>query len=229
MTATTYSDVWNLDVIFKGGSDSPEFADHLKITSELIELFQTKVNHWTLLHTSEDMVYLKELLTDFEQVGQKLRQASAFVSCLQAQNTDDKKAYSHDAAVTGLSASFQTALSAFDNLLTSISDEVWSQILADDFFKELSYSLTERRERAKDKLSKDEEAIISALGVDGYHSWGQLYDLIVGKIKITVIENGEEKNYLSVRLPTNFLILTVLFASLFLKIGKGHGVNSRII
>ncbi|MDF2857273.1 MAG: oligoendopeptidase [Neobacillus sp.] len=193
MTAITYSEVWNLDVIFKGGSESPEFADHLKITSELIERFQAKVNDWTLLHTSEDMVYLKELLTDFEQAGQKLRQASAFVSCLQAQNTNDKKAYSLDAAVTGLGAAFQTALSAFDNTLTSISDEVWSQILADHFFQELAYSLTERRERAKDKLSKDEEAIISALGVDGYHSWGQMYDLIVGKIKITVTENGEEK------------------------------------
>jgi oligoendopeptidase F len=193
MTATTYSDVWNLDVIFNGGSESPEFADHLKITSELIERFQAKVNEWTLLHTSEDMVYLKELLTDFEQAGKKLRQASAFVSCLQAQNTNDKKAYSLDAAVTGLGAAFQTALSTFDNTLTSISDEVWSQILADNFFKELAYSLTERRERAKDKLSKDEEAIISALGVDGYHSWGQMYDLIVGKIKITVTENGEEK------------------------------------
>jgi oligoendopeptidase F len=193
MTATTYSDVWNLDVIFNGGSESPELADHLKITSELIERFQAKVNAWTLLHTSEDMIYLKELLTDFEQAGQKLRQASAFVSCLQAQNTNDKKAYSLDAAVTGLGAAFQTALSTFDNTLTSISDEVWSQILADNFFKELAYSLTERRERAKDKLSKDEEAIISALGVDGYHSWGQMYDLIVGKIKITVTENGEEK------------------------------------
>ncbi len=193
MTATTYSDVWNLDVIFKGGSESTEFADHLKITSKLIELFQSKVNNWNLLHTNEDMVFLKELLTDFEQAGQKLRQASAFVGCLQAQNTDDKKSYSLDAAVTSLSASFQTALSAFDNTLTSITDGVWSQILADDFFKELTYSLTERRERAKDKLSKDEEAIISALGVDGYHSWGQLYDLIVGKIKITVTEDGEEK------------------------------------
>jgi oligoendopeptidase F len=193
MTATTYSDVWNLDVIFNGGSESTEFADHLKITGELIEHFQSKVNNWTLLHTNEDKVFLKELLTDFEQAGQKLRQGSAFVSCLQAQNTNDKKAYSLDAAVTDLSASFQTALSAFDNTLTSISDNVWSEILVDDFFKELAYSLTERRERAKDKLSKDEEAIISALGVDGYHSWGQLYDLIVGKIKITVTENGEEK------------------------------------
>lgn len=193
MTAITYSDVWNLDVFFRGGSESPEFAGHLEITAELIERFQIKVNKWTPLNTFEDRASLKELLADFEKTGKKLRQAGAFVSCLQAQNTADKKAQSLEARVTSLSALFQTALSSFDNQLTSINDEVWGRLLTDDSLKEVSYVLTERRERAKDKLSKEEEALISALGVDGYHSWGQLYDLIVGKIKVSFRENGEEK------------------------------------
>lgn len=193
MTATTYSDVWNLDVIFKGGSNSSELADHLNVTKELIEHFQTKVNGWTPLNSVEDKVFLKELLADFEHAGKKLRQAAAFVGCLQAQNTDDKKAYTLDATVTSLSAVFQAALSTLDNLLTTINDEVWTLALTDESLSELTFSLTERRERAKDKLSKEEEAIISALGVDGYHSWGQLYDLIVGKIKIPFEENGEIK------------------------------------
>jgi oligoendopeptidase F len=193
MTAITYSDVWNLDVFFKGGSESSEFAGHLEITAELIERFQIKVNKWTPLNTFEDRAYLKELLADFEKAGKKLRQAGAFVSCLQAQNTADKKAQNLEARVTSLSALFQTALSSFDNQLTSINDEVWGRLLTDDSLKEVSYVLTERRERAKDKLSKEEEALISALSVDGYHSWGQLYDLIVGKIKVSFCENGEEK------------------------------------
>lgn len=193
MTAITYSDVWNLDVFFKGGSESPEFAGHLEITAELIERFQIKVNKWTPLNTFEDRAYLKELLADFEKAGKKLRQAGAFVSCLQAQNTADKKAQNLEARVTSLSALFQTALSSFDNQLTSINDEVWGRLLTDDSLKEVSYVLTERRERANDKLSKEEEALISALSVDGYHSWGQLYDLIVGKIKVSFCENGEEK------------------------------------
>jgi oligoendopeptidase F len=193
MTAITYSDVWNLDVFFKGGSDSAEFADHLQHTKELIELFETKVNNWTPLNTIEDNVYLKELLQDFEQAGKKLRQAGAFVGCLQAQNTEDKKAYALEATVTGLSAAFQSSLSAFDNLLSSIQDEAWAQILEVDDLAELAFSLSERREKAKDKLSIQEEALISALGIDGYHSWGQLYDLIVSKIKIPVEEDGIAK------------------------------------
>ncbi|MDR7000377.1 M3 family oligoendopeptidase [Neobacillus niacini] len=193
MTAITYSDVWNLAAIFKGGSDSPEFANHLQKTEEFIQLFQTKVNQWVPQNQIEDKVVLHELLVDFETAAKKLRQAGAFVGCLQAQNTEDRKANQLDSKVTSLSASFQTALTGFDNLLTSIEDSIWIQLLKDESLKELSFVLNERRERAKDKLSKEEEALINALGVDGYHSWGQLYDLIVGKMKIPFTENGEEK------------------------------------
>jgi pepF/M3 family oligoendopeptidase len=193
MTSRTYSEVWDLDVIFNGGSHSPEFADHLNLTTELIQEFQTNVNRWTPSNTMEDGIILKSLITDFERAGKKLRQAGAFVGCLQAQNTDDKYAYNLDAKVTSLSAVFQMALGTFDNQLTSISDNVWELILEDDTLKEVSFVLTERRERAKEKLSKEEEALISALGVDGYHSWGQLYDLIVSKIKVPFMENGDEK------------------------------------
>jgi oligoendopeptidase F len=193
MTAITYSDVWNLDVFFQGGSDSLEFANHLNLTATLIDSFQTKVNNWTPFNSQEDQTYLKELLEDFEHAAKKLRQAGAFVGCLQAQNTDDKKAYALDSKVTSLSAAFQTALTTFDSLLSSFNDEAWTELLKDDQLQILSFVLTERRIRAKEKLSKKEEALISALGVDGYHSWGQLYDLIVGKIKVPFQENGEEK------------------------------------
>ena len=90
MTAITYSDVWNLDVFFQGGSDSLEFANHLNLTATLIDSFQTKVNNWTPLNSQEDQTYLKELLEDFEHAAKKLRQAGAFVSCLQAQNTESR-------------------------------------------------------------------------------------------------------------------------------------------
>ncbi|MFC4800881.1 M3 family oligoendopeptidase [Neobacillus sp. GCM10023253] len=194
MATVTYSDIWNLDVFFKGGSDSPELQNHLKQTEELINLFHTKINNWTPSNSAQDSAFLQEVLHDFEKTGKKLRQAGAFIGCLLAQNTEDKKAYALDAKVTGLSAAFQTALGAFHNLLTSIDDKAWDNIISLASLKELGFILSEWRDRAKEKLSKEEEALINALGVDGYHSWGQLYDLIVSKIKVQYTdENGEEK------------------------------------
>ncbi len=202
MSAAIYSDVWDLDQFFKGGSKSPEFADYLNNIEKLIELFHTKVSNWQPLNSLEDKVFLNDVLSDFECAGKKLRQAAAFVECLIAQNTADQTAHSLVAKVTDLRASFQTAIGVFDYQLTTITDDAWEQILTDEQLKEVSFSLTERRNRAKDKLSKEEEALISALEVDGYHSWGQLYDLIVSKIKVPFVENGEE-NQLSVGQAAN--------------------------
>jgi len=193
MTATTYSEVWNLDVFFQGGSDSSELQEHLIQTEEQIKHFGANVNNWNPVNSLEDSNYLQELLIDLEGSAKKLIQAGAFVGCLLAQNTEDKQAYALDAKITSLNAAFQTALGSLDNLLTSIDDLVWQQLVSAEPLQELAFVLTESREKAKEKLSKQEEAVISALEVDGYHSWGQLYDLIVSKIKVSFNENGEEK------------------------------------
>lgn len=193
MTAATYSTIWDLDVFFNGGSSSKAFVQHLHTTEEKIKEFGLQVNTWETTNSISDKTSLMNLIESFQIATKKLREAGAFVSCLQAQNTSDKKASEHRAKITGLSASFQNALTVFDEKLTSYDSTVWEELLQEDGLSELSFVLSERRETASEKLSKEEESLINALGVDGYHSWSQLYDLIVGKIKIPFQEDGEEK------------------------------------
>ncbi|MCM3725214.1 M3 family oligoendopeptidase [Neobacillus cucumis] len=193
MKVNTYSEVWNLDVFFPRGSDSNELHKFIIQTEESIKGFEAKVTNWTPLNSVEDSEYLQELLRDLEEAAKKLTHAGAFIGCLLAQNTKDKKAYSLDAKITSLGAVFQTAIGSLDHYFTTINDTVWGQLVAAEPLKEFSFVLTESREKAKEKLSKEEEAIISTLEVDGYHSWGQLYDLIVSKIKVPFSENGEEQ------------------------------------
>ena len=193
MVKTDYTYVWDLDSLFEGGSNSAGFANHLAETKQQISLFQTKVQQWNPGNLDNDRRHLLEILASFEKTAKKLRQAGAFVGCLQAQNTADLHAQQLEAELSAFRADFQTALSAFDQLLTLIENTAWEQLLSSPELAELSFVLSERRELAKEKLSKKEEAIINALGVDGYHSWGQMYDLIVGKITIPFTDNGKEK------------------------------------
>ncbi|WP_449620582.1 M3 family oligoendopeptidase [Robertmurraya sp. Marseille-Q9965] len=190
MTTTTYSEVWDLDVFFNGGSASPQFATHLEETKTLVENFKATVSSWKPTNTTEDGQQLLSIVQAFEQVTKKVRQAGAFVSCLQAQNTEDKLVESLRGNVTGLSAEFQIGLTDLDQKLTTIHDEVWDSILEQEGLKELSFVLSERRQLANEKLSKDEETLINVLSVDGYHGWGQLYDVIVGTTKVEINENG---------------------------------------
>lgn len=193
MTTHTYSEVWDLDVFFKGGSDSEEFAAHLQNTKEKIAFFKEQVASWQPNNSVENSKELLEIISSFEGVTKKVRQAGAFVSCLHAQDMEDKKASELQGKVTVLSAAFQTVLTELDQKLTSINEDAWVQILETEGLKELAFVLNERRHRAEEKLSKDEETLINALSVDGYHGWGQMYDVIVGTIKVPFKEKGEDK------------------------------------
>ncbi len=193
MVNATYSDVWNLDVFFPGGSSSPEFQRHLESTKESIDLFFSEVEKWEPKGGAGDADALDNLIGLFEKTAMKTRQAGAFLSCLKAQNTEDKKAHELLSKATGLNASFQTALTVFDGKLARIEEEQWKALMEDSRLKELEFVLTERRVRAAEKLSDAEEAAINALGIDGYHAWGQMYDMVVGKTKVHFSKDGETK------------------------------------
>lgn len=182
--ANTYSEVWDLDVFFEGGSSSAEFTDHLRTATESIAGFKQEVENWNPSDHVDESAHLTSLVEMFDGAARKVRQAGAFVSCLQAQNTEDKKANQLRANVTELSASLQNALTAFDQKLAGFSAEVWEGLVQKGLLNELQFVLTERRERAAEKLSGKEESAINALSVDGYHGWGQMYDLLVSSTKV---------------------------------------------
>jgi oligoendopeptidase F len=193
MTATTFSAVWDLDVFFDGGSSSPEFQAHIAETENKLNIFKEMVLKWNGTTTEENANILCELLDQFQLVIKAIRQEGAFVSCLEAQNTADKKANELRSRVTGMSASFQSVLTDFDEKLISFQEDEWNMILKDERLVELAFVLSERRARAKEMLSKEEEKLINSLSVDGYHSWGQMYDLIVGSIQIPFQDEEGEK------------------------------------
>ncbi|SFA95202.1 MULTISPECIES: M3 family oligoendopeptidase [unclassified Bacillus (in: firmicutes)] len=190
MIKHTYSEVWELDSIFPGGSESTHFQSHLEESSKTVEAFQQKINEWIPQNENVKTVLLN-LIEEFQNSAKKIRQAGAFVSCLQAQNTNDLKANDLRSKVAKLSASLQTALTLFDERLTKIEEEKWISLVQDAEIRELSFVLNERRNAAQEKLSSKEESLINALGVDGYHGWGQLYDLIVASIKIPLEVEGK--------------------------------------
>jgi oligoendopeptidase F len=193
MTTATYQQTWDLDVFFEGGSNSPQFAAHLEGLQTELDNFSTLVQDFSIPTSSNEKEALSSIIDAFVVVGKKIRQAGAFVSCLQAQDTTDKKANALRGKVTQVSAAFQTVLTTFDQKLVSIEQPVFEALLNEEPFQEISYVLNERRNRAKEKLSTEQESLINSLGIDGYHAWGQFYDTIVGKLKIPFEENGEVK------------------------------------
>ncbi|RSK27926.1 M3 family oligoendopeptidase [Bacillus sp. HMF5848] len=196
MTVKQYKETWDLDSIFPGGSESPQFAAHLQEVDKVITELSEQISSMKIPNDGSQSNELVSVLSTFQTAAKKVRQAGAFVSCLEAQNTKDIKAKAHRSRVTALSASLQTALSELDEKLTQINETVWENLLSANGLSEIAYILNERRRRATEKLSVKEEKLINSLAIDGYHAWGNLYDTIVSSIRISFeSDEGISKEY----------------------------------
>ncbi|WP_064094274.1 M3 family oligoendopeptidase [Rossellomorea aquimaris] len=200
-TNNTYSDVWDLDVFFKGGSESQEFRQHLEALKEKKNHFEENASAFYPPQSKKDSTLIWNLIEEAKEVMLYLRQAGAFVGCLEAQNMHDRKADSLRGEVTSLSADFSSTFTKFQQQLSDCSEDIWNELLQDENLSQIEFVLNEWRQKAKDKLSSTEESLIQALAVDGYHGWGQMYDTIVGSMEIPhdgkKLSVGQANNLLS--------------------------------
>lgn len=185
----TLSQVWDLETIFEGGSDSEQFHSFLETLEHDLKSLHDKMN----TNEGTSVENITTFILDVQQLAKSVRQAGAFLSCLNAQNVKDTKARQLLGTVSQLNTILEANFTNIDDLLLNMSEAEWQQLIEQDVFTEITYPLLERRLRAKEKLSSREEMLIQKLSVDGYQAWGQLYDTIVGRMKITVEEDGKTK------------------------------------
>jgi oligoendopeptidase F len=182
---------WNLDSLFPGGSQSPQFADFLRGLEAEIAAFQAYLKETASTEGAKLPQKLADGVEMIQSILKKIREADSFIGCLSADNQKDKKASQLNGQIKTLLADYQSALTQFDKLLIDMPDANWNELLEQEPFQSVAFSLSERRALAKEKLSPELEALINDLAVDGYHGWGALYDTTVGQFRVTVEENGK--------------------------------------
>ncbi|MBY8911329.1 M3 family oligoendopeptidase [Bacillus sp. YC2] len=190
MALESLNETWDLNSIFKGGSQSEEFQAYISRLKHHLSAFQQAAEAFKAPQHADDEKELTHLIDMFERSAIMIRQAGAFVSCLQAQNIEDQKANEWKAQINQLSSDFKSSLVTLDHTLAQIDQSVWEGLLQQPGLQDLTYILNERRDRVAEKLSAAEEKLIEGLAVDGYHAWGDLYNASVGRMKIP-FQDGE--------------------------------------
>ena len=195
LTTKTYAEVWDLDVFFKGGSSSPELREHLNALTGKLDAFEKTLSTFEVPTGESDAAKISSIIEETKQVAENLSQAGAVVGCYLAQDTTDKQANLLQGEIGSLGARFSSSMLVVQQQLSKTEETVWTALMKDEQLKEFAFVLNEWRDEAKELLSEKEEDMITALGVDGYHGWGQLYDLLVGDVKVRVTVDGEEKEF----------------------------------
>ncbi|MFK7695544.1 M3 family oligoendopeptidase [Paenibacillus sp. HJGM_3] len=182
--------VWDLDVIFPGGSGSPSFAQFLDRLEQQMTEFLAGLEQ--LPQPIEDPERtLAGIAESLQTILLGIREADSFVSCLTAENQNDKKAIQLNGRVAMMGAQFSSVMTRFEQVLLNIPNEAWTDLLQRDAFRPVAYPLEERRQLAQEKLPPEQETLLNDLAVDGYHGWGELYNTAVSKFKIPFEEGGK--------------------------------------
>ena len=182
-----YNPTWDLEVIFPGGSSSKEYEAYLNQLEQDIDSFSGKLKSGNIISNSD----LVSLIDEFQHISKRLRHASAFISCLTAQDVKDSKAKLLSGTVKQLSAKLSSAMTVFDSHLIEIDGDQWKALIEMPELQAVAFPLEERRRRAQEKLSPEQEALAGDLSVDGYHGWSDLYNTVVGRMTIPFEENGK--------------------------------------
>lgn len=184
---------WDLDTIFRGGSDSEEFKSYLKDIENSMVKLSDSVSKFNPSDSSADS--LAAIVDQLEGTTKKLRESFAFISCLSAQNVKDAKANTLVGKRTEMKAEMTAITTNLDQKLEQINDYDWAEVLKHPTLQEVSFVLNENREKAKEQLTVDQEVLINDLAVDGYHGWSQMYDALVGNMSVELTLDGECKTY----------------------------------
>lgn len=222
------SDTWDMERIFPGGSESPQFAEFMSRLAQDIGSFGERVREAGGAPPAEagsgqpaeaaggattaergaalTAETLERWTESLESLQARLIEAESFAVCLASANQKDKKAALLGSSIRSLAAAFESELTRFDQMLTSVPQQEWEAWMQRPMLALRSFPLGERRAQALEKLSPEMESLLSDLAVDGYHGWSELYDTAVefvqvpyeeGDGRVSMLSAGQAQNKLS--------------------------------
>lgn len=193
MNTETYSLVWDLDSFFVGGSSSTELRKHLDEVKNKLVAFEEELKSFCTPSSIQDVGKIVHTIENLKDIAVNLSEGGAVIGCLLAQDTRDKHAALLEGEVGALYAKLSSAMLTIQQVLGQAEESIWQDLLQTKELSIFAFVLNEWREESKQMLSNKEENMITTLSVDGYHAWGQLYDLLVGDMRIKITMDGEEK------------------------------------
>jgi pepF/M3 family oligoendopeptidase len=186
-----YSQKWDLDVFFSGGSQSSEFVSEMQQISDKISALK-----WVA-----DLETIPQFITSLQAIDLSLGECDAFILCLQSQNLADERANQLRAEFVALEAKFQSCNTQLDAYLAKLDADTFERLLNHPDLNQIRFVLNERRLRATKMLRADVENLITDLSIDGYHGWGEIYPSLVSEVKMTLegetLSFGQAENRLT--------------------------------
>ncbi len=191
----SYKNTWDMDQVFPGGSDSPQFYKKIAELEEQNAAFSNRLNEWRPAEDGPAYSDFAEILSEHETLSKGISEARTFISGLASADTADAKARTNLNLVANLAKDLSNTLVVLQKKVGDIPETEFEQMLEKEPFHAISFALAEIREKSQKLLSTEEEALLNNLSLDGFQGWGNMYNELVSTIRVPFKENGKVNVY----------------------------------
>ena len=190
-----YQNTWDMESVFAGGSDSPQFYSKVSELEDELKKFNKLVNNWNVEKDAPDFKEFETILSERETLEKGIGETRTFISGLSSADVNDTTARTNLNLVATLSKNLSNSLVIFQKKVSDISEENFKQLVEQEPFRQSAFPLTEIREQAQKLLTTEEEELINNLSIDGFQGWGNMYNELVATIQVPFEEDGEVNLY----------------------------------
>lgn len=110
-----------------------------------------------------------------------------YLDCLGAADATNEAVQGEIGRLALVDAALQKLDVELKRALKTVSDTVFSSFIRRKEMAPIAYHLTRQREEARRTMDSELEVLAADLGVDGFSSWGRLYNTIAGKLRFELV------------------------------------------
>ncbi len=200
-----YSETWDLDRIFPGGSTSPELQ--LKITKIQHQLSETQTTlaNWRAAADTPAYDWFVQIVNDLQSIQAGLAQAEVFIVAVQSADASNAHAGTILNQLYQLDNRSENLMAQFKQHLVELDDATFKAILAQPALRAVAFNPSEFRRQGLALLDDHTEALINDLALDGFQGWSDHYDTLVNQLQIEYTDEHGDRHELSAGQAQNML------------------------
>lgn len=182
-----YQQQWNNDHIYPG-LDSPELEADMRAARHALEELASYMAG--LDGVRDDDAALLDFLREVRLRARDIRHigwnVAILAACRGSQDARDPQAKLLASRARALNADLFKTLAPVEDLMLALPEEKFAALMSDPLLGEEAYRLGHERRLQDQRLPVAAEQLVIGLGTDGLHAWGNLYNDLVGKIRLTI-------------------------------------------
>lgn len=182
-----YQQQWNNDHIYPG-LDSTELEADMRAARHALEELASYMAGLDGVRDDEAALldFLREVrlrARDIRHIGWNV---AILAACRGSQDARDPQAKQLASRARALNADLFKTLAPVEDLMLALPEEKFAALMVDPLLCEEAYRLRHERRLQDQRLPVAAEQLVIGLGTDGLHAWGNLYNDLVGKIRLTI-------------------------------------------